>query len=438
MKIFRDPIHNVIDLDTGDKNVNDLLINLVDSKEFQRLHYIKQLGFAYCAYPSAVHTRFEHSLGVAFLAKRFLNKIVSIEDTTLRRYENTNNRAVLIDFFERIKQYAPLTITAALLHDIGHGPLSHVIEGFTQIKHEEWVTEIIMGDTDIHKCLMEYNQAWPQAICDILNGNSDTYYPAKILSGHIDIDKMDYLLRDSHMTGSGYGKFDIEWLINVVTIGIKDGCVEIGLDLGKGLSVAEDLVMARIYMYKNVYLHKVTLVAQHMLKKLLERLKMSEASVQEVSFPNKSLQKIFISTDLSAKALLTHYLSISDIDFIYFIKSLQESSDGVLRDLSYGLFNRRLFKELDQNSWNNLRNSIEEKSGKGMADYYTQFVQIDSKDERLVYNTGEDEMIFFDKDGSGFLLSEKSSVVKAYMHTESIPLGYYAACQIYNGDALHY
>jgi hypothetical protein len=432
MKIFRDPIHNVIDLDTGDKAVNDLLIKLIDSKEFQRLRYIKQLGFSYCAYPSAVHTRFEHSLGVAFLAKRLLEKIISLKEITLVKNETNNFRKQLVNFFEQIEQQKPLAIVAALLHDIGHGPLSHVIEGITGINHEEWVREIIMGNTEVHALLAGFNKTWPQDVCDILSDNK-RYYSAKILTGHIDIDKMDYLLRDSHMTGTGYGKFDIEWLINVLTVGVTGaGSVEIGLELNKGLSVAESLVMARIYMFKNVYLHKVTLVAQRMLKKLLERVKTVKSDIQLASFPNDDLKTIILQKGHKPSELLENYLSITDVDFNYFLKSLQTSRDVVLRDLSVGLFNRCLFKELSQKDWNTLKLFIEDRNNNdGTAEYYTEHIQIDARAEKMVYTAGESEMILFDKNGVGFPLSQKSSVVRAHMQADIIPLGYYAASQIY-------
>jgi len=302
MKIFRDPIHNVINLDTGDKTTNKLIINLIDSREFQRLRFIKQLGFAYLAYPSATHTRFEHSLGVAFLAKRFLERITSLEDKNL-------------------------TIVAALLHDIGHGPLSHSCEALTGISHEAWTKEIILGKTEVNDLLVKFDKNCPQTICNILDSS-------EIISGQLDVDRMDYLLRDSHMTGTGYGRFDLEWMLNVMTADIKNDKVEIGV-VDKGQSVVEDFEMARVYMYKNVYLHKTNLAAHNMLIALFNRLKSHFC-------PDESIKRVFLSGNKNTAELLDDYLSITDVDLYYLLKQLQYSDDAVIRDLSYGLLNRKL------------------------------------------------------------------------------------------------
>ena len=301
MKIFRDPIHNVINLDTGNKAINDLIIKLIDSKEFQRLRFIKQLGFTYLAYPSATHTRFEHSLGVAFLAKRFLERMPAIEDKNL-------------------------TIVAALLHDVGHGPLSHTCEDIIGIEHEIWTQAIILGETEINSLLTQFDKSCPQIICDILSSS-------EVISGQLDVDRMDYLLRDSHMTGSGYGRFDLEWMLNVITVDIKDGKIRV---VEKGQSVAEDFEMARTYMYKNVYMHKTGLAANNMLTMLFKRLKDLDIC------PCPSIKKVFLSGNKNPSELLEDYLSLSDIDLYYMLKQLKNSEDEPVSGLAGGLLNRRL------------------------------------------------------------------------------------------------
>ena len=430
MKIFRDPIHNVIDLDTGDKVTNELIIKLIDTKEFQRLRYIRQLGFAYVAYPNATHTRFEHSLGVAFLAKRFIKKILDLEEKTLRFFEISKNRSKLIDFFEQVKCNKSLTIIAALLHDIGHGPLSHVIEEQTGINHERWTSEIILGKTEINDLLVKFNKSYPQAIVDMLNKSNEP--SAKIIAGQLDIDKMDYLLRDSYMTGAGYGKFDIEWLLNVIAIGLsKDEQVEIGLDLSKGLSVAENLIMARIDMFKNVYLHKTNLVAQNMLKLLLKRMK--KIPHQDICsyFPNESLRKILFPETRETSQLLADYLSISDLDLFYHIKLWQNANDPVIKKISYGLINRRLFKEVDQLWYFHLKEFARDSQDQGMNEYYMTEVTIEARKERLTYQVDKDKVFLFDKDGTSYEIQEKSEIIPPRMKDEKHHLGYYADPDFY-------
>lgn len=312
MKIFRDPIHNVINLDTGDKVINDLIIALIDSKEFQRLRFIKQLGFVYLAYPSATHTRFEHSLGVAFLAKKFLAKISN---------KNLDKN---------------ITIIAALLHDIGHGPLSHTCEKITNMSHEIWTKEIILGNTEVNALLSGYDKQYPKMICDILSSS-------EIISGKLDVDRMDYLLRDSYMTGSGYGRFDLEWMINVLELHVNGGNIEVVVP-NKGQSVADDFEMAREYMYKNVYRHKTNLAAQGMLLQLFERLRLVHKTLtgcktQPVS---DAIKNIFLSDCRETAKLLDDYLSLTDIDLYYLIKQLQYVDDDEIKKLASGILNRSL------------------------------------------------------------------------------------------------
>jgi len=388
MKIFRDPIHNVIDLDTGNKAVNELLIALIDSKEFQRLRFIRQLGFSYLAYPSATHTRFEHSLGVAFLAKRFLGKVLACKDNVMERYEGSIYFDKLACFFESINKTKHFTIIAALLHDIGHGPLSHVMEDVAGTCHEEWTQAIILGNTEVNALLSKFDPDSPYKVCDILQGKTPS---SKIIAGQIDVDKIDYLLRDSHMTGSKYGEFDMEWLLNVVTVGIFDEKAEIGLDLDKGLSIAEDFIMARIYMFRNVYLHKTNLQVQWMFRSLMEHIKGLPSSEYTSIFPNESLCRVLLS-----QGTLEDYLSVSDIDLFYFIKTLQNSENKTLHILSSGILNRHLYAS------GNFRNSLNHDHNHNL--------NRDPKD-KLTFCPDTDKIFLFDKYGTGHEILDKSLTI---------------------------
>ena len=425
MKIFRDPIHNVIDLDTGDKEVNKLIIRLIDSDAFQRLRYIKQLGFVYFAYPSAAHARFEHSIGVAFLAKRFLDKIISVEERVLATYGNAYH-GMLTDYFRQIKADRNVTIVAALLHDIGHGSFSHVFEDLTGAKHETWTREIILGDTEINALLRSHDEEYPQKICRLLLNPDKSTPSAQIIAGQLDVDKIDYLLRDSHMTGSGYGKFDVEWLFNVLTVGIADDRVEIGLDEGKGASVAEDFVMARIYMFRNVYLHKTSQVAQAMLKLILERINEKEDKLRY--FPGTSLYNVLsYNKAMPMNSILADYLSVSDIDILYFLKSLCSSDDEILRELSRGLLNRRLFKRVDEDRWREAEKAIVREKGKETARYYLLRIELDEKKEKLVCHPEKENILLFNKNGECFSLFEKSSILPTEIQEGIFPPEFYTS-----------
>jgi len=428
MKIFRDPIHNVIDLDTGDEAVNELIISLIDSKEFQRLRFVRQLGFAYFAYPSATHTRFEHSLGVAFLAKRFIEKIISMEGEVLSNLNQSSseNGAKLAEFFAQIKRDKALTIIAALLHDIGHGPLSHAFEELVPSKsHEDWSRAIILGNTEINSLLTAYDSNYSQEICRVLSDHERICTSAKIIAGQLDIDKMDYMLRDSYMTGAGYGNFDIEWLFNVLRVGVVDGQVEIGLDLGKGLSVAEDFVMARIYMFRNIYLHKTSIIAQKMLELLVERVKELQEHTTENLFPNDSLKALLLDSGAPMAQLLDDYISVSDIDMFAFLKLLQNSNDEALASLASGLLERRLFKRVDEQALRKTEQYIYDTKGCDVFKYYITELGADTT---LTYQADKDYILLFDKSGQGVPLHEKSVIIPPFVR-ENLPSGYYA-CQI--------
>ena len=388
MKIFRDPIHNVIDLNTGDNTINNMIVQLIDAKEFQRLRFIRQLGFSYLAYPSAMHTRFEHSLGVAFLAKRFLAKIETLEET----------HPHFSIFFANLRKYKPLTIVAALLHDIGHGPLSHVSEVIVShfnrenyINHENWTKRIILGNTEINQILTSYNKSYPNIICDMLDNNSK--YPcAKILAGQLDVDRIDYLLRDSYMTGSGYGFFDVEWLINVLDIGLINDKIAIGLDLSKGLSVAEDFIMARHYMFKNVYQHKTTLIAQEMLLQLLAKLSQTKSPLQE------EFAQTFFNYFYKSKCTLDQYLNFTDIELYSFLKHLQTFDNNIIKALSKGLINRKLLKQIDNNKYHILKKD---------NDFVCQ-ITAPKKEINI------DNIFLFDKNNNHYKLSDYFNIGRSY------------------------
>jgi len=443
MKIFRDPIHNVIDLDTGDKGVNGLITDLIDSSEFQRLRYIKQLGMTYFAYPSATHTRFEHSLGVAFLAKRFLGKVISLEERILNVNRDTEYHDLFMEFFKNIKKNKNQTIIAALLHDIGHCPLSHVAEDITGLNHEQVSREIILGDTDTGRILRDYDREYPQTICNILSNESfnegpcgsigDDLPSSRLISGQFDIDKIDYLLRDSHMTGTGYGRFDLEWLLNVLTVGIvgrDTKHIEIGLDLGKGLSIAEDFVMARIYMFRNVYFHKINLVAQSMLNMLIARINDLPHEAAAALFPNEGLRNVLLTRGKNSFNSLADYLSVSDIDLFYLMKVLRNSDDEVLERLSDGLLNRRLFKEVDVEHWEGIRDFVISKKGEGMEKYFMVRIELGDKRQKLTYQPNHDRIYLFDKNGKGRDILEMSAILPPNKNSYALPVSYYVDSDI--------
>ncbi len=194
-RIYRDSVHNIIRVNT-DSDEGRLVVSLIDTPEFQRLRRIRQLGLAYFAYQAAEHSRFTHSLGAFHLAGRMIAKL---------RLSYT------------ISEDAQTAVrVAALLHDIGHGPFSHVIESILGFHHEEFTIEAVLSpDTEIGKLLNAYSPTLANDVAAIIRGDFKPLALAQLVSSQLDVDRMDYLLRDSLMTGAKYGIYDLEWIIKI-------------------------------------------------------------------------------------------------------------------------------------------------------------------------------------------------------------------------------
>ncbi len=225
-KSIQDAVHGIIKLE-------DWMLRIIDTPQFQRLRRIKQLGFANLVYPGANHTRFEHSLGVMHIAKILASRL---------------------DFSEEV-------VAAALLHDIGHAPFSHsserLLEKYAGFKHEN-IKRVIKGE--LRDVVNDLGFSVSR-LADIISGRK-----ASIVSGDIDVDRMDYLVRDSHYTGVAYGVFDIYRLIDKIKF---DG--DILIEQG-GLKAAESLLISRFLMYPTVYFHHVCRIARKMYEKAMERI----------------------------------------------------------------------------------------------------------------------------------------------------------------------
>lgn len=197
-RIYRDPVHNIIRLQ-ADTPENRLLIRLIDTAEFQRLRRIRQLGLALFTYQGAEHSRFTHSLGALHLAARILDKFSA-------KYE--------ISDFDRLAVRA-----AALLHDVGHGAFSHVMENVLGFHHEDFTVQAVLSEeTEIGKALRSFSEELPARVASVINGDFRPAALAQLISSQLDVDRMDYLLRDSLMTGVKYGIYDHEWIIKALEI----------------------------------------------------------------------------------------------------------------------------------------------------------------------------------------------------------------------------
>ena len=258
--IIRDPLWNNIALD-------DLAIRLIDTRAFQRLRYVRQLGLAYLVYPGATHTRFEHALGTWHLAGRTLELLRARGDL---RYTEVDARIVAV---------------AALLHDIGHYPFSHALEDIGAPHHEE-VAEAFLSRGEIADILRRaaIGTDAPERVAALIRGKSDSPLQG-LISGSLDLDKIEYLKRDALMCGVPYGEIDVDRLIHSLAL-VKDPVTSrtmVGVS-EKGLAALESLLFAKYQMYRNVYWHHAVRSATAMYKRLVaDAIESGALSVSELS-----------------------------------------------------------------------------------------------------------------------------------------------------------
>lgn len=318
---YRDPVHNIISL-SFDNPEDGLLISLIDSAEFQRLRRIKQLGLALYTYQGAEHSRFTHCLGVMHLMTRILDR--------LRSHHYFTDEARLAG---RI---------AALLHDLGHGPFSHVMEKVTHEHHEKW-TERILSDpaTEVHQILAAFDSTFPQRIIDVLAHRYSPPFISQLVSSQLDCDRFDYLLRDSLMTGAKYGIYDLEWILNALEIDPVEERIYVS---HKGLYAVEEYLQARYYMFRQVYFHRTLRAAEAVLLSILKRaLELRQNEALDFYIAGSALEKLLLAEQLST----CEYLDLDDHDLMFHIKQWRRSNDAVLSDLSRRFLARRLFKTVD-------------------------------------------------------------------------------------------
>ena len=319
-RIYRDPVHNIIPLHE-DSEEGRLIISLIDTPEFQRLRRIKQLGLGLYTYQGAEHSRFTHSLGALHLLTRILDRL-------------SDDYRIATD--DRIAARV-----AALLHDVGHAPFSHAMEKVLGVHHETITVAAVSGKTEINRVLRSYSSELPDRVAQIING---TFKPAalgQLVSSQLDVDRMDYLLRDSLMTGAKYGVYDLEWIINALQIDEAEDRIFVA---ARGVFAVEEYLQARYYMFRQVYFHRTLRSAEAVLRSALQRaLELTEKGVGVWHVGGASFEKILHRQSLD----VAEHFEIDDSDVIFHLKQWQRSSDHVLSDLSQRFVNRRLFKAID-------------------------------------------------------------------------------------------
>ncbi len=311
LKIFNDPIYGFITIP------NSLIFDLIEHRYFQRLRRITQMGMSYLVYPGAHHTRFHHAIGCMHLMQKAVNVL---------RF-----KGVAISEEEESALYI-----AILLHDIGHGPFSHAMEHsiVNGVSHED-ISMLFMEQLN-----KEFNSSLTLAIA-IFKGNYSRKFLCQLISGQLDMDRSDYLKRDSFYTGVAEGNINSERLITMLNVVDDVLVVE-----EKGIYSVEKFLVARRFMYWQVYLHKTSLAAEQLLMRVLSRAKeLTNKGVHlQASEPLQYFLKNEISLDDFNKDTLEAFSRLDDYDIVSAMKTWQFHEDFVLRNLCEMIINRDLLK----------------------------------------------------------------------------------------------
>lgn len=377
-KVFRDPVHGYI-------HVNHQIVwDCINTKEFQRLRRIKQLGASFQVYPTAEHSRFSHSLGVYEVCRRMLTEVDDLNNG-ISDYDKT------------------LVLLASLLHDIGHGPFSHTFEAVSKISHEKYSEMIILGDSEINKALRNVDEDFPQAIADIINHTHKNKLLSQIVSSQLDADRMDYLLRDAYFTGTSYGSFDLNRILRTMKVAGDKLVVK-----ESGVHAVEDYIMARYHMYWNVYFHAVSRSYEAILISLFKRMEDLKDSKLMDDYP---LLKDFLNEE---EPNIKSHFRLDEALMLYYFNKMQDSKDAILSDLATRLLNRKLFGYQDIID-NKQEEYIKHKAAeKGYDPKYYVFKDILGKTPYSPYGNDSSSLIYIlNKENKVVELSEVSEIVSA-------------------------
>jgi uncharacterized protein len=314
-RTYHDPLHGAITL-RFDDGVEALLIRLIDAPEFQRLRRIRQLGTASLTFHGAEGSRFTHSLGAMYVARKAFDQ--------------------LCDRHPSLKPYRTVVLCGALLHDLGHGPFSHTAEDIFRTHHEGWTGKIIQGSPVISGLLNEADPELVQHLKLIYRKQFPVPLVSQLITSQLDCDRLDYLMRDSYFTGASYGHLDLDRILLAMDY---DPTSQELVVAQKGLASIEHYLIVRYFMYAQVYNHSKNMAAAWGLKQVFVR-------------AAELLKQGQLATDSTVQAWLTapealtlkDYLAADDGVFNYHLQRWCDHPDQILQDLSRRCRDRDLLK----------------------------------------------------------------------------------------------
>ena len=320
-KIFSDPVHGFISVP------KNLIMDLIQTPEVQRLRRIRQLGIGHLVFPGAEHTRFGHALGAMALMQDALSNLAE-KGTPIRPEEST------------------AALAAALLHDVGHGPFSHTLEHdfIADFKHED-MSRVLLVHLD-----ERFGGALQLAI-EIFDGTYERPFFHQLVSSQLDMDRLDYLRRDSFYTGVVEGEVGVQRIIKTMRVQPIDGGTDSNIVIeSKGIYAIENYIISRRLMYWQVYLHKTVLAGDHLLRALFRRIRqlLRDGSTELRDLCSPSL--LFFLTqsltveDIRREEVREMFCRLDDTDVLYSLKQCVRSADPVLADLSRRFIDRDFFR----------------------------------------------------------------------------------------------
>ncbi len=313
-RTYHDPLHRGIGLDRQ-APAEGMVMDLVDTAPFQRLRRIRQLGPAYLTFHSAESSRFTHSLGVFHLARRAFERMLPLAP--------------------ELETYRGLLYGAALLHDIGHGPLSHTGEEMFGLRHEAWSARVIRHHPEIRVCLESHESGTAEAVANLLeHGRSPHPLIKHLVSSQLDCDRLDYLLRDSYSTGTRYGQLDLDRILGALTLA-PDGDMAIH---PKGLMAVEHYLVVRNLMYRSVYNHRLNVVCNWLLEKLIQTAR--QLGPEQVWADEVMASWLWQPDQIG----LEDFLPNDDQRTGYHLQRWQAEAPAALAELSGRFLDRRLLK----------------------------------------------------------------------------------------------
>lgn len=383
-RVIRDAIHDYI-------HVDHLIIwRLINSKEMQRLRRIKQLGGTYQVFQSAEHSRFVHSLGVYQVVRRMLET------------ECLTNA---------LSDYDKLCVMCAgLLHDIGHGPFSHSFEGVFEENHEDMTVRMILEESEVHDILVSLYKQLPQDVASIIQHTHPNRILIQMVSSQLDADRMDYLLRDSYMSGTTYGHFDMSRILR--TMRIRDRKI---VYKESGVQAIENYILARYHMYWQVYYHPTARSYEHLLQSIFQR-------VKDLYYDGYVFQTHlhYLIPMLEHRFQVSDFVDLDEAVILYYFKEFTREKDFILSDLSSRFLNRHLFKYQQLKSQKDLVSIKAIAQAKG---YHPDYYIVSDNQKQIPYlhygESGElSEIEILDSEGCLSPLPMKSEIVSAILNSK--------------------